>query len=111
VSLTTLPCKIKESIIKDEILQFLQDKDWMSKQQHEFVSRRHLKRYLMKSYFENQVTGMMRRICAIGLERPLVDRPEDKGKGRKEQFGTGGSTEWDTVRLDAWVHPVSDLCK
>jgi len=38
ISLTSVPCKVMESIIKDSLTSFLTEKNWISEKQHGFVS-------------------------------------------------------------------------
>ena len=40
ISLTSMPCKVMESLIRDTILSHLTDKDLLSTEQHGFVPRR-----------------------------------------------------------------------
>jgi hypothetical protein len=50
VSLTSVPCKIMESIIKDEMTRFLNEQEWISKQQHGFVSGRSCLTNLLEAF-------------------------------------------------------------
>ena len=50
VLLTSVACKIMESIIKDEVTLFLNEKDWISKQQHGFISGRSCLTNLLEAF-------------------------------------------------------------
>jgi len=52
VSLTSVPCKIMESIIKDKLMRFLESNDLLCKEQHGFHSGRSCLTNLLET-FEN----------------------------------------------------------
>jgi len=52
VSLTSVPCKIMESIIKDKLMRFLESNDLLCKEQHRFRSGRSCLTNLLET-FEN----------------------------------------------------------